>query len=157
MENDKTKKPALSKTAVSGSVTASELRIGNLLTDEFYDSFKTIIEVESIDKKGINLEIMDDGNYPECASRWIAPYYYFDYLRPIPITSEWLEKLGGVLKRHSINDYYLFDNNICIKKNLFVEGWSVKMFGEKHITSVIYIHQLQNLYFSLTSKELNNG
>ena len=55
-----------------------------LLTDEFYDSFKTIITVNSIDERGINLEIKDDGNYPECAQTWIEPYqlalyeYYYE-------------------------------------------------------------------------------
>ena len=43
-----------------------ELRIGNLVTDEYYEHFNTLITVESISEKGINLRIEDDGNYPEC-------------------------------------------------------------------------------------------
>ena len=150
MKNDKTQKPALSKTAVSGSVTASELRIGNLLTDEFYDSFKTIIEVDSIDKKGINLEIMDDGNYPECASIWISPYYFFDYLRPIPITEEWLIKFGFT----KCDNQYWFEKDILsvsCSNSYSIIGNSTK---EITLGGLKYIHQLQNLYFSLTLKEL---
>ncbi len=30
------------------NLSASDLRIGNLVTDEFYDSFNTILKVESI-------------------------------------------------------------------------------------------------------------
>ena len=58
-------KPQLTIPRVSGSVIFRDLCIGNLVTDEFYDSFKTIITVNSIDERGINLEIEDDGNNPE--------------------------------------------------------------------------------------------
>ena len=57
-------KPQLTIPRVSGSVIFRDLCIGNLVTDEFYDSFKTIIKVNSIDERGINLEVEDDGNYP---------------------------------------------------------------------------------------------
>ena len=86
--------PQLTIPRVSGSVTFRDLCIGNLVTDEFYNSFKTIIKVDSIDERGINLEIEDDGNYPECSQRWIEPYYRLDTLRAIPISEELLLKLS---------------------------------------------------------------
>ena len=106
----------------------NELRIGNLIT--------------------VNNEIQEvcDLPLPENCTN--------ENTKPIPLTEEWLEKLSGILKQHSVNNYYIFRNNICLRKNLFVQGWSVKLFGEKHITNVIYVHQLQNLYFALTNNEL---
>ena len=47
-----------------------DLRIGSIITDEYYDSFKTVIKVESVNQYGINLYIEDDGNYPEMAQQW---------------------------------------------------------------------------------------
>ncbi len=41
-------------------ICPSDIRIGNLVTDEFYENFKTIIKVDFIDSRGINLEIEDD-------------------------------------------------------------------------------------------------
>lgn len=139
-------------------MTAYELRIGNLVTDEFYDSFHTIIIVESINDNGINLEIEDDGNYPEIARKWIEPYYNFDFIKPIPLTEEWLVKFG--FKKDEIGVFV----NICYKQNLsiglnlvgdkycivYLTG-SFGMVQPKHIKSV---HQLQNLYFALTGEEL---
>ena len=80
-------------------IESKELRIGNLVTDEFYDSFKTIIEVDSISDRGINLFIEDDGNYPECAGTWIEPEKRFDTIFGIPLTEEWLLKFGFEKKK----------------------------------------------------------
>lgn len=57
---------------------AKELRIGNWVTDEFYDHFKTVMKVTSINEKGINLTVQNDGNYPELADHFIEPEYTFD-------------------------------------------------------------------------------
>lgn len=53
----------------------TELRIGNVLSDEF--GFSTYV-VESINSKGINLHIADDGNWAELAQNWIEPEISFD-------------------------------------------------------------------------------
>lgn len=132
---------------------STELRIGNIVTDEFYESTKTIIEVESIDERGINLEIEDDGNYPECAQNWIEPYYRFDVLRPIPLTEEWLIKFGFI--EEEINNFVLRDNNIIftIHRNL-VTGefmWGRQINYSRLIKS---LHHLQNLYFTLVGSEI---
>lgn len=128
-------------------IAANELRIGNFVTDEFYDSFKTIIEVESINKEGVNLEIQDDGNYPECASTWIKPLYLFDVLHGIPITPEILKKCGLWLHNDSI---YIYKHwaRIRITKNFEL------ILDDNKWGKIKYLHQLQNLYFALTQTEL---
>ncbi len=69
--------------------------------------------------------------------------------RPIPLTEEWLIKFG--LEKDTETDYRWFledwlaydvDDN-CIR---IADSWE---FGK-----LKYVHQLQNLYFALTGKEL---
>lgn len=130
---------------------AKELRIGNLVTDQFYESFKTVIEVESVNDKGINLQICDDGNYPECAKIWIEPEYKFNDLNPIPLTEEWLIKFGLIKLRSPMLSFVLGCYEICF--NPISEDYSVILKGGV-ICTLKYVHQLQNLYFALTGKEL---
>ena len=67
---------------------AKDLRLGNLVTNEFYESFQKTITVESINDKGINLSIENSDDYPEMQDHWIEPYYEFDELRGIELTPE---------------------------------------------------------------------
>lgn len=137
------------------TMKATDLRIGNLVTDEFYDSFNTILKVESINEFGINLIIEDDGNYPEIASRWIEPELTFDKLRGIPLTEEWLLKFGFEKQKNNwkriciCNDWtYLYWERLA-GLEVSVNKHSIML---PHINSV---HQLQNLYYALTNEELN--
>lgn len=72
---------------------------------------------------------------------------------PIPLTPEVLEKCGAYLKRcdHFCNYYKL---GILVIKRLIIESvfyCDIKDFGE---IEVKHLHQLQNLYYALTGKEL---
>lgn len=117
---------------------ASELRIGNLINDigDFH-------EVAGIQFNG--------------AEWWIAYKEYFEWFRfntetGIPLTEEWLLKFG----------FRLYDDCGDLKGN--DRFWSKPGFiGQlssarfKHSTTgryIQYIHQLQNLYHSLTGEEL---
>jgi len=139
---------------------AKDLRIGNWVTHEFYDSFKTIFEVESINDKGINLSIQDDGKWGEIADRWIEPEYRFDLLFGIPVTEEHLFKFGFDKLENDIPTYFKFFGSLIeddyeYSFNIYVDSelnYFITVFGRKII--IKYIHQLQNLYFELTEKEL---
>lgn len=69
-----------------------------------------------------------------------------DECNPIPLTEEWLVKFG------------FFNNELKAEHNLFV--WYENHIGIKGMLGIvkpckcIYAHQLQNLYFALTGKEL---
>lgn len=130
---------------------AKDLRIGNLVTDEWFDSFKAIITVDSINDKGINLTIEDDGNWSELAQHFIVPEYNFDKLRGIPLTEDWLLKFGfekidngSYPVFHKDNFYFELVNHKKIGF-IFPKYWSIK---------IEYVHQLQNLYYALTGQEL---
>jgi len=66
----------------------------------------------------------------------------FEYCTAIPLTEEWLEKF------EQLNEWFLElvqcqkGYQIHMKKNAF------------YITKIYSVHQLQNLYFALTGKEL---
>jgi len=135
-------------------VKASELRIGNLVTDEWFDSFKTFIKVESINDKGINLEITDDGNWSELAQHFITPEYEFSQLRGITLTEEILLKCGfDAIGTISKTEYFIIEVNGCdLEIDLDTQSFRLNEFRFPFDNM---LHSLQNLYFALTGQELN--
>lgn len=84
----------------------------------------------------------------------IDDYYYRD-IKPIPLTEEWLLKLGFEFINQNwplkIKDPYIWKTNIT----LFADGhYYLTIDGKKISYKIEYVHQLQNLYFALTQKEL---
>lgn len=112
-------------------IKANELRIGSLVYVLYKVSIITSInesDVDSHDCKDIPIE----------------------ELRPIPITEEWLVKLGferwkkiDMIKK--CGDFKIVfeehDKPICFLQS-------------ERMDDLKYIHQLQNLYFALTNEEL---
>lgn len=98
----------------------SELRIGN------YVHFKSEDNDFSIELKF------------EFESGW-----NMDYIKPIPLTEEWLVKFGFLI------------NGSCCENNKIVL-YKIINPTEFHLAGVKlqYVHQLQNLYFALTGEEL---
>lgn len=74
----------------------------------------------------------------------IQSAYKYD---PIPITEQWLLDFAFL---NGIEEMTLCDENICIYWRKFESHFEIN--GEKYFKK--YIHQLQNLYFALTEKEL---
>jgi hypothetical protein len=134
-------------------IKANDLRVGNYVTDEFYQHFKTIIKVDSVNEKGINLAIEDDGNYPECASRWIEPEYTFDKLRGIELTEELLLTKCGFSKPDKKDEFggllspELPNGNRIRLVNL---EWRTNHFSVKFET----LHHLQNWWYDNFQSEL---
>ena len=153
--SDKEQNQSLQQPFVSSSVIFRDLCIGNLVTDEFYDSFKTIITVDSIDERGINLEIEDDGNYPECAQIWIEPYYRLGTLRAIPISEELLLKLGAIkLEFKDFPSFNLKGMQINYINGLWIEYVSrVELKGLHHLQNIFYFRNSEDLAVSI----LTNG
>lgn len=104
---------------------ANELRIGNLV----YDNLGGIVQI-----KGINTE--SD----------------FSHLRPILLTEQWLLKFG-------FEKQMAWTWRISISSNKYLvyyvgeKGWSIGNTNYSEFDCK-YVHQLQNLYFALTNKEL---
>jgi hypothetical protein len=80
-----------------------------------------------------------------------------DDIEPIPLTEEWLVKFGflsdgdGFLKDLKHNELFIHLNhfNEVIFQIGYKDNWTMNM-------SIRCVHQLQNLYFALTGKELES-
>ncbi len=71
-------------------------------------------------------------------------------LSPIPLTEEWLLKLGGVWLVQEPNRYNFYNNVfVTVIEDSFLY-WITEF---ETCVEVKYVHQLQNLYFALTDEE----
>lgn len=73
---------------------------------------------------------------------------------PIELTEEWLLKFGFTCIKNNRGGYYVL-GKITIYVPLPDKKWIVTdyLLGS-HLSSISYVHQLQNLYFALTGEEL---
>ena len=75
-------------------------------------------------------------------------YPNYDEIEPIPLTEEWLFKLGF------INDRVLeFYRNDITDSTIIIDYNFICLLGYSHV-KLKYVHELQNLYFALTGSEL---
>jgi len=114
-------------------IQANELRIGN------YVDFKGlwIGQINGIHKGGPG--IMDNNGI-----------FSWEGFRPIPITEEWLLKFGFI---ETSTQEHRFELNPFVVY-LWLTGVIVEIGKEFYETDNKYVHQLQNIVFALTGKEL---
>ena len=127
-------------------IEAKELRIGNMVEDANTDT----VEIEGI-------HYIDVHDYKVLIGNYLR---YMNYIKPIPLTEEWLVKFGF---KHSNREWFELDNmslcegvlNVGLKQNLCtlsIEGnESIEVMLCKQM---LFVHSLQNLYFALTNEEL---
>ena len=123
-----------------------ELRIGNWVCDEHGGEDQVI----SIENNHMQREISE---YATIDLKYYGTINIKD-IYPIPLTPEWLERLGfGVGEGPN---YKIF-----MRDRLMIE-WSPQLGyyfeweddEDYRKTSIQHVHQLQNLYFALTGEEL---
>lgn len=133
-------------------INPKELRIGN----KVLDASGNIVEIDSIDNRGINL----------CAyfsSDGIEYDHLLNSINYIPLTEEWLVKFGFKGEYNlsagwnDIPSRYYTDR--MLPMNLFVvyfdNAWHFILRDTiQGLGTIQYVHQLQNLYFALTGEEL---
>lgn len=145
MTSEENQAKPLDKTTVMQSVILpSELRIGNLVGYKFGEN--EIYAIRSFDEEHVSLK--DNISFD---------YIGFDEIEPLEITPFMLKKLGFYIV--SDNEYKTrFDiledgrfDYILVKHKLCT---STIRFEGSSLFNIKYIHQLQNLYFSLTGREL---
>jgi hypothetical protein len=146
---------------------ANELRVYNYIYKKIHkkDTPLEVVEILSINSSFDVLDVKNIGGY-------ITEQCPLKDFEPIPLTEEWLLKLGFKVKDRKSNlntdifyiptfeiDYCLFYADFRLDYGLYVE-YTDSPFPEDDeklypITFEIkYIHQLQNLLYSLTGEEL---
>jgi len=112
---------------------ASELRIGNwVLITPF--------------KKGDELQI----NEKEFGN--LIVFKTWDRIKPILLTEEWLLKFGFKKSGH----YFLNTDSIPVFLQLFSGVYRLTDSDDSCLSvPIIYVHQIQNLYFEITGEELS--
>lgn len=119
---------------------AEELRIGNLIFDPKRGT------VKGMPARYVNHRIISD----------MASNPDQDYFKPILLTEEWLLKFGAKKISdivYSIELYRMGESFYAIKLTYHADNW--KWWLDTHFqTRINYVHQLQNLYYALTGKEL---
>jgi len=120
-------------------IKANELRINN-----YYKINKSV----SIDENVFKLDLTDiRANKNIC-----------DLINPIPLTEEWLFKLGFEVEEMR-NGYQYTLNGFCIWNSFDSECYSFMIGNDRNDINIFdielkYLHKLQNLYFALTNIEL---
>lgn len=149
-------------------VKPTDLRVGNLVN---YDEDNTIFTVTAIDDMGISVKNKDEETWME-----------FECFSPIPITEEFLLKMGFRDDSHSVcfdpdNSYWygkgdFVTHGVSPESNFFrvyrnspqeydkrdcrghkFGKWMVYV-GQWWVLSVEYIHEVQNFFYFITKEEL---
>jgi len=117
---------------------AKELRIGNYIDDE--RTTHVVYGVDNYYIKSYWLKDIDRETLYETKK---------EYIKPIPLTEEWLLKFGFEKNLKDLS--WSLPNRVPLTFYFDGERLSVKFYqgNEKR-----YVHQLQNLYFALTNEEL---
>jgi hypothetical protein len=111
---------------VSKNMKAKELRIGNLM-----------IKLG----KQINISIPD--------LMFIEGGKYAYHYKPIPLTEEWLIRFGFSIYDCTVKYYYLSSG--IFKRIKYDEKQNTYSWNKVNIK---FVHQLQNLFYSINGKEL---
>jgi hypothetical protein len=136
-------------------IQPDEIKLGNILSSK-----GKVIIVENIWDDGVNLYISWEGE---------KDYTYFEDLEGIPLTEEWLIKLGfehekdGEVDEYTIN-YGRHSLKFSYSKSISYPGdrdyeiyFEFELLGFNRIAdcnTVEFVHQLQNLWFCLAGQEL---
>jgi hypothetical protein len=111
-------------------IQANELRLGNHI--KYQDNFKFIVKLEDFS----DLYLGEDN---------IKDY------TPIPLTEQWLIDFG--FENVSLGEWE--KENILLDNEYTDKGiWNIVEESQCLTINVKHVHQLQNLYFALTGKEL---
>ena len=147
-----------------------DLRIGNLVSvnnKQFHPNLKgAILRVTGLNERSSNGVIETSVNL-ECERETYSQF--IEYIEPIPLTEHLLVD-NGFEKSSHYNAYMHYDLEVIIKANDGKGYWKLDHFskihdGKLYLTSeaeytvserpIEYIHQLQNIFFILSGKEID--
>jgi hypothetical protein len=148
---------------------ATELRIGNLVT---VDNEKCHTHLKGVTMAVVGISPRPDNNHKpthaiglEYINQEPNKYYesysqFLRFIKPIPLTEEWLEKSEFVFDLN-YREYdkgvhnEIFSGSICVKCRHGNSKYKWELcIGHVDIRYFNYVHELQNLIFTLTGEEL---
>jgi len=135
---------------------ANELRIGNWIADRGgkqwqIDHWESMNKVSAKTPVSMCMGILMEGH---------PLTEYVDYLKPIPLTEDWLIRFGGKPLK---NGYWISITNL--RGELHFETFNhtdeivttiKSQFSDLILDRIKYVHTFQNLYFALTGEELTD-
>lgn len=131
-------------------VKANELRIGNLVYLDLKEQYlKTIVELKHY-MASVKYIRTDTGEPHQSMVD-------YERLEPIPLTQEWLLKFGFCRYGNSQNKFLSKRVNglrLIIRMDMFDSNRFFFVMNQNWIIDIKSVHHLQNLFFSLTGKEL---
>ena len=119
-------------------MTANELRIGNWVFDDSYGLHGSPKNIQVMGSffNGMDVDSVVYGN-----------------IKPIPLTEEWLIKFGFGNKSNSSQGSAMHKRGVYL--GLLSDGYCFNAESSTNKSCTLkHVHQLQNLYFALTGKEL---
>ena len=116
----------------------NELRVGNLL----------LINEKVTEVFGINKYYITHGNIESPCKHELK------YFKPIPLTEEWLVKLGFKKENYFTYDNGLISISLPSEDPLLWRNGRTYFNSWKICDAPKYVHNLQNIYFALTGNEL---
>lgn len=120
---------------------ASELRIGNIISRKDLGDNSNRIE-----------QILELSRYKITTTGPTRVITYSENIHPIPLTPEWLERFSIVKLKTVWYGYNQYKMHFDSFGNLaFYDDMAENL---TYLRSLEYVHQLQNLYFALTGREL---
>jgi len=129
-------------------MNVKELRVGSLITSK---TWKGIHKISAVIQNKSNFDVVVNG------FTHIFKDGYFCEIAPIPLNKEVLIKLGFAPLSDSDHGLRLSVNSVDELSWSFNEKilkYQTKGSGFTRDYNIKYVHQLQNLYFALTGKEL---
>ena len=137
-------------------IQANELRIGNYVYlynpeawQEYINEVCTVVGMDlNITKKEKEIWKSSFGSLVLESKNKKQFNQFSEYAKSIPLTEEWLLKFGFLKYKGDNKVFWL--NDFEFKNDLKWIFWRGNI-----LKNIKHVHQLQNLYFALTNKELN--
>jgi len=125
-------------------IKATDLRIGNLVLDRGGKTLK----ISWFEPDKVCMEVFVMGQFVHPLTE------YFDWLEPIPLTPEILVACG--FDKQSNGTYAHVNSDLsCVFKISHVGDGKWYSINATTNIPILYLHQLQNLYYCLTGEEIN--
>ena len=126
------------------NMKAENLRLGNLVTTTQRD-LRCVYKVIAIGEEFVDLYCINS-----CDPFKEVNGVELPSVIPIELSEDWLLKFG--FQKGAYDIFWLTENDLDLDLAETPEGWRVSSLNIN--PPIDYVHQLQNLYFSLTGTEL---